>query len=346
MTDTKELEFRERRRQGIGGSDAAAVIGVDPYKDALTIYRQKIGELDSSADTRDTLRGRYLEPVAVQLYHEKTGRKLRRQPQRTHKAFPFVIGNVDRQIVDAEPGPGVLEVKCPKLQVFTRVKLKGLPIQYIVQMQHYLGVYGYKWGSFALFNADLWEMIHFDIAADPDFQATLFEAEARFWNEHVVRHVEPTTEVGPKIDLSALPAIDGTLVTRDDMEWGAAAQSLREAKALMETLEGLEADAKERLKALMGGYGAAEGYGLRVYWKAREGRRTFDRKLLEASRPLDPNVVWQILRTELTDVNADRLATLEKLIAANATLRLDAFEKQGQAFEEFRSYNVAPDRED
>src|SRR5689334_10096938 len=98
MTHAPQIDL-EARRLGIGGSDAAAIIGKSPFKTALQLYREKIGEAQEPPATPAILRGKYLEDVAVTIYCDMTGKKVRRQAQRTHPEYPFIIGNIDRQIL-------------------------------------------------------------------------------------------------------------------------------------------------------------------------------------------------------------------------------------------------------
>ena len=166
-----EAAWLEERKTGLGGTDAAAVLGVSPYKTAVEVWREKTGKDTTEAPvTAPMLRGKALEPLAADLYAEQTGRTLRRQPLRRHPNNRFMIANIDRQIMaDADRSTGALEIKVPGIRSFGNIKAHGLPENYIVQLMHYLYVADYSWGSFALFNAERWELIHFDLEADATF---------------------------------------------------------------------------------------------------------------------------------------------------------------------------------
>lgn len=312
MQDTVAPDFHEKRREGIGGSDAAAILGLDPWKTPLDIYNRKLDLVAPQPDTPDTLRGRHLESVAVELYATLTGRKLRKQPQRAHPDHSWMIGNVDRQILAGEgvagpaEGTGVLEVKCPRLFTFAKIKREGLPVQYVVQLQHYLAVYGYGWGSYAVFNADAWEMIYFDITRDEKVIDALIRGERHFWHENVLKRVLPAL---PKVTVKVeLPEVEGQLIVRSDDEWVKAAETMQQAAALRGTADDLEESAKTKLKELMGGYGAVEGGGIRVYWKRLAGRKTFDQK---------------------------------RLLAEHPEIKLEQYQRQGDPYEQFRAYPVS-----
>lgn len=344
----------EARKKGIGGSDAAAIIGKSPYATALDIYREKVGEAAPKETTPQMLRGKYLEETAVAIYCDLTGRRVRRQPQKVHKDFPFILGNIDRQVLaelgtdtGVTKGTGLVEVKCPGMRTFLRYDREGLPAHIIIQGQHYLGVTGYAWMDFIIFNADLWKLRHFTVERDDAFIEGLFEAERRFWTEHVEKRVPPPAlgmlhQALPEIEL---PEVDGEIVTREDPEFAAAAEMLQQAQRLVDDADLVKEQAIQRLKELVGGYGVFEGAGLRAYWKPQAGRKTFDRKALEGTRPLDRMKVLNALADYQDSVDADFLKSLSDALGA-CDVDFAAFDKVGKSFDTFRPYFLKPVPED
>lgn len=334
-------EWLEARRQGIGGSDVAAIAGLDPWTTPLMLFHEKLGLVPDQEPTPAMERGRRLETVAADLYHERTARTIRRQPLRKHREHEYMIGNVDRQIVWSgidevlktdvrrESGPGVLECKCPGLREYGRLQREGLKDYYILQMQHYLGVYGYKWGSFAILNTERWGFLTFDVEFDEQIWQQLVELEGRFWHDHILAKKPPIVPDNPLIKM---PEYAGDLVHRTDAEWHTAVGFLREAKDLKTTAAQLEKEAKERIQGLMGGFGVAEGAALRAYWREMAGRKSFDKKALERAKPLDPTK----LALALTDLGHTDL--VKELELVNLDLDLKQFDKQGKSFPEFRTY--------
>src|SRR5258705_288939 len=359
-TPEPRLEFEACRRLGIGGSDAAAIVGMSPYTTALDVYNDKLGLVPSKTPTQAMLRGRYLESVAVEIFCELTGKKVRRQPQRAHADFPFIIGNIDRQILarngdeDNLPahlnGTGLLEVKCPGVRTFLRYQREGLPAHIICQGQHYMGVYGYDWMSFVLFNADLWKLVHFEIARDDGFIEGLFEAERRFWTEHVQKQIPPPASGmlhATLPDLELPTTAPGEIVQRDDAEYAEAAENLATARQLLETAEAVEEQAIAHVKEIVGGPGVYEGANLRLYWKQQAGKESFDRKALEASRPLDALAVAAHINLAFENRphgGPDLLlkAILERLADDDCAVDFSKYDKVGKPFETFRPYFLKP----
>ena len=246
----RELWLQERKT-GIGGSDASVVLGVNPYKTIRELWLEKTGlAQDPEKESGPILRGRMLEPVAADQYAQKTGRKIRRQPMRRHPEHHFMIGNVDRQIlaVNGVASTGILEVKCPGLKSIAKVKAHGLPDYMTVQLMHYLAVYEYSWGSFALFNAENWDLIWFDLEADPALIATMIEREQEFWS-WVENEIEPPDTAGAKaVDI---PKIEGELTIINTEDWQRMASDLRDARELKEAAEALEDTAKTQIQERM-----------------------------------------------------------------------------------------------
>jgi putative phage-type endonuclease len=333
-----------QRRTYIGGSDAAAVLGVDPYRTPLDIYQVKIGEKEANPPNAAMKRGIVLEPIARRLYAELTGRKVRHLRQRIHPAYPFIGCLVDGEIVGGgdQRGRGVLEIKCPGVWAFAKIKREGLPLSYIVQMQHNLNVTGFRWGSFVLFSADLWELIHFDVARDEELLQAITLKEIDFWLNHVQVRVPPSpiTDTTPEL-MAALARAEGLagnakLIVRNDGEWAEGARMYLEAKEIAETGEHLLETAKERLKELMGEKGAVEGAALRCYWSDRDGRVTFDRKALERAKPLDREKVFGVVAALAAQLISPGPHVAEAFNGCE--LDLSTFEKRGKPYEDFRAY--------
>ena len=103
-------DWLEARHDGIGGSDAAAIIGVDPYKSALEVYADKLGLTDGKKDTEAMAWGRRLEPLVAEAYGEETGRDLIDHGVHFFQSdqHPFLRASIDREIISPV---GLLSIK-------------------------------------------------------------------------------------------------------------------------------------------------------------------------------------------------------------------------------------------
>ena len=65
-------EWLEFRREGIGGSDAAVVLGLNPFRSLLELYSDKLGLLPDKEDTELMRTGRDLEQYVASRFCEAT----------------------------------------------------------------------------------------------------------------------------------------------------------------------------------------------------------------------------------------------------------------------------------
>lgn len=271
-------EWRLARQSGLGGSDGSAVANINPFRTALEVYEEKIGELTPDNPSWRMEWGNIAEPVAADLYAKSTGREIRRQPLRRNAEHDFLIANVDRQILIGGDvtATGCLEIKCPGIGAFSKMKAHGLPDYAVLQLQHYLGVLGYSWGSFAIFNPEYGPPIHFDMEADQELIGPLFEREIKFWTEHVIPRIPPPETVDDQP--LEIPEIEGELKVIDGDAWRQAAEELRAAVSLRKAAAELEDSAKGALKGLMEDQGldAVEIPDLaRMYYRMSTGRTSW-----------------------------------------------------------------------
>jgi putative phage-type endonuclease len=105
------------RRTGIGGSDAAAAVGLNPYMSPLELWLDKTGRDAGLAkpDPHDTTEpvywGTLLEPIVAAAYTQQTGNRVRKvNAVLQHPTIPFMLANLDREIVGV-PGVQILECK-------------------------------------------------------------------------------------------------------------------------------------------------------------------------------------------------------------------------------------------
>lgn len=281
------------RRSGLGGSDSPVVLGVSPFKTRKELWREKIGvdppkEINSPAIKR----GNSLESIVADLYAEVKGRKVEVVKQKLHHPlFHHIYAHIDRRIIDdKKAGPGVLEIKCPGAAVFGKCKREGLQPYYIIQLQHYLGVTGMKWGAFAVFSAEYWEIIEFDVFPDQELIRMIIQEDNKFWNQ-VLAKEEPQepeikAEIDEKMESLSVSEIANMEKINPDL-WAELVTRYHEAKMLKEegeaNLDLYESKIKEemaRVNAKM-----AEGAGARIYWKEQKGKLGLNKSLFEAERP-------------------------------------------------------------
>ena len=183
------------RMKGIGASDAAAVMGLSPYKGQVELWGEKTGKIKPAdlSENEAVQWGIRLEPAVADAYEGKTGKRLidlGRRTVITGRIAEFAIATLDR-VIDVPENPGVLEIKTTGSERQSAWE-NGPPLQYQVQVQHQLMVTGLAWGEFAvLFGGQKFGIIRAE--RNEAFIALLLDKEAQFWDK-VQRDIPPDPE--------------------------------------------------------------------------------------------------------------------------------------------------------
>ena len=190
-------EWLERRRTGLGGSDAAAVLGLSAWKSPLALWAEKSGLVEEpNLDELEWIEwGRVLEEPIAAKYVRVTGRKLidhGRHALRVSAERPWMHCTIDREIVPIdERGPGDLSIKNAGAYK-ARDWEEEPPLPYQVQIMHELAVTGMQWASFAVLIGG--NRFHWcDLGRNERFISYLIEKEEEFW-DRVTRGEPPAAD--------------------------------------------------------------------------------------------------------------------------------------------------------
>lgn len=179
VNDIDNTEWLELRKIGIGGSDAAAIAGLNPWKSPFSVYLEKTSDGVKEIPDNERMRvGRDLEDYVARRFEEATGKKVRRNNfMLQSEEYPFMTANVDREVVGEN---AVLE--CKTTSSYNRKEWEeGIPIHYHMQVLHYMLVGGYNKGYIACLignEAFIWH----EVERDEETLKYLIEIESRFWD--------------------------------------------------------------------------------------------------------------------------------------------------------------------
>lgn len=285
------LEQKAMRSKGIGGSDAAVVVGLSPFKTPYQLYLEKRGE--APEDEEETLAmelGTLLEEPVAQLYCKRTKREIRRQPLAFHNEHPFMLANIDRQILKDPRGPGILEVKTTNEWSGRAIHgVEDIPDHYYLQAQHYLAVYDYAWASVAIL-IGLGRFVWFDVERNDAVIAELICQEGEFWERVQTGNAPPvdgSARTGELIK-RMYPRDTGKVLTIEAPELIRAAKDMAEAKAQVKREEALITASENVLKSAIGDATEAilPGFG-KITWKTNKDgvKEWVDLDLLKADFP-------------------------------------------------------------
>lgn len=97
-------EWLALRSRYIGGSDAAAVVGLNAFSSPYSLWAEKTGKVPGFAGNLATEVGTYLEEFVAQKFAQETGKKVRKCNQSfLNSQYPFAIANIDRKIAAGQP---------------------------------------------------------------------------------------------------------------------------------------------------------------------------------------------------------------------------------------------------
>ena len=152
MTEEDWQAYREKQK-GIGGSDVATILGLNPYKSLFTLWLEKTGQIEPPVLNNEYIEwGNILEPVIREKFAKETGFEVEENHWvMLHDQHDFMVANVDGEVTDPQFAgkKGVLEIKTAGERMRDQWE-NGPPNHYMLQLQHYLAVLDYSYGYVAV----------------------------------------------------------------------------------------------------------------------------------------------------------------------------------------------------
>lgn len=290
-------EWLELRKGYIGGSDAAAVIGLNAYASPYSVWADKLGKLPEKEDSEAMRLGRDLEEYVAQRFTEKSGKKVRKCNYIlvNHK-YPFAHANVDRLIVGDDEG---LECKTTSVLNLKSFKNGEFPDNYYCQCVHYLAVSerkrwyvavlvlgkGFYIYQMTRIKDDIYpEWCESSLYVDDNEIAALMGAEEEFW--HYVETKTPPPVDGTESSSKAITALypESNETTIDLFPIGNTLMAYNAVCAQIKTLEADKEALANEVKTYMKEAQGGENDKFRVSWKSST-RQTFDSKAFAKDHP-------------------------------------------------------------
>ncbi len=279
-------EQREARRQGIGGSDAAALLGLSKWQTPLSVYLEKIGEGDDEdLSANDCIHfGNILEPIVADEYARRTGKEVFIEPDALiHPQYDWMRANIDRRIKGED---AVLECKTAGTFVkdqWGEEASDNIPDAYLMQCAHYAAVCDVSRVDIAVLIGGQ-EFRIYTYQRNKALEEKLIERERHFWHEHVLKRVPPPP---------ANPAEAMQLWPREKVETSIAAPeiletiaTLRNTKQQIKVLQGKVGELQTKIVSQMQEAGMlidSAGHKLAT-WKAQKANR-FDSTTFKQKEP-------------------------------------------------------------
>lgn len=282
-------EWLEHRKSGIGSSEVATILGLNPWETPYQLWRRKMGLDAPKAENFAMKAGHYLEDAVSLFWHDETGREIIKR-----SAGDWLIRSNERPYMQVSPdrtywlsgmtrnedNKGILECKTTQM----KIDPEDLPKHWFCQVIYQLGVAGYTQGSLAWLSSGR-DFGYQDINFTPDFYGWIVEEVSKFWQDNIIGQVEPDAQDVEDVLLKYNRHTNGKIIEISDEIFTA----VGDLKALKEQIAQLD-EQKEALEAKIKlGFGDAEAisYGGQTIatWKAPKASEKFDAKRFQAEHP-------------------------------------------------------------
>jgi putative phage-type endonuclease len=184
-------EWLRERKNYIGGTDLASIVGLSPYRTALDVYLDKTSDNITEESSPAMRWGNLLEDVVAKEYAKVTGYNLEIEPNVLyHHEYKFLGANIDRW---ADNKKHVLECKTAG---FTRGKEWGeegtdqIPESYLVQVAFYAVICDVPKVDIAVLIGGQNFRIY-TYARNRELEDKLIKIACNFWYNHIEKRIPP-----------------------------------------------------------------------------------------------------------------------------------------------------------
>lgn len=202
LVDTSNLEREEWlnwRRKGIGGSDAATIIGVSPFATARDLYYDKLNIVSYDDEENNWVQkeiGHLLEDLVAKIFSKKTGYPVYQVKKMFyHPHYPYMLADVDYFVRLPDGQTAILEIKTTNYNATGNWWLEGkesVPVNYEIQGRHYMAVTNIdKVYYCCLYGNTEEEVIIRSIDRDQGYEELIITLEGDFWENNVLAQVPP-----------------------------------------------------------------------------------------------------------------------------------------------------------
>jgi putative phage-type endonuclease len=288
LASTENMDYAEwlgLRKKGIGGSDASVICGVNRWKSPVELWMEKTNKLPYQEAGEAAYWGTQLESLVRNEFTKRTGIEVIEAKQLLQSEdYPFMLANLDGICEHTNFGKCVFEAKTSSAYRESEWR-EAIPDEYVLQVQHYLSVTGYKGCYVAVLiggNSFRWKFIE----RDEELIEMLIQLEAEFW-DCVQSDVPPSldgSEASVKFLLQRFP----DSVPESKIELPANATELirqyDEACEQLKQIEEQKQEAENLLKQMLGDNETGIAGDRVITWKSVSQER-FDNKTLKAEHP-------------------------------------------------------------
>lgn len=285
---SSDEEWREFRKNGIGGSDVAAIMGISPYRTALDVWLEKTGRKEP-ADLSDNEAVYWGTVNEANVANRFAADHPEFEVSRVNATLVLnedrvLMANLDRAVVDDSGEPAVLEIKTASAYKASEWA-DGVPDYYLTQVTHYLLVTGWRRAFVAVLIGGN-DYREYEVKRDEQDIEAVKNACDTFWNDFVEKRVMPEVVGDDMPRLTSLHASHtDEFVTPDDCsEIDLLISDYKEALEREKAAQSQKRDAQAKLCKIIGDNKGLVTDVARVTWSRGESAR-FDGKRFKEEHP-------------------------------------------------------------
>ena len=290
--DLSRDEWLEVRKTGIGSSDAAASVGLNPYQSQLELWMVKTGrgaalpQIDPNDDSTPMFWGSMLESFVAAHYTKKSGNRVRKiNAVLQHPEHAWMLANIDREVMGSSE-TSILECKTTGMNG-AKLWRDGVPEYVQLQVQHQLAVTSKAAADVAVLVCGN-EYRCYRIERDNALIARLIELEKKFWH-YVETDTPPPADGSDSADLALrclYPKDTGvTIDLTHDTDLSAAFADLVIVRDEIANREKFESELKQKIQQRMADASKAVFESGEVSWKRSKDGVVLDTVKLLANQP-------------------------------------------------------------
>jgi putative phage-type endonuclease len=275
-------ERLEQRRQTLGASEIAAVVGLNPHRSALDVYFEKVGVAVPFQGNEFTEWGLRLEDKIADAYAERMKVTLVRSDTVISATDDWMSATPDRIVSHPDPEVGIYGLECKNKGARQAVKFGEsgtdfIPNDIAAQCHWSMMVTGLRmWDVAVLFGGN--EFRAFRLHYDAEIAAAFQEQGYDFWHNRVLKGIEPDidgSEAWSQHIKSKFSRYSEELREASPAEAGLI-KDLRKTREMIKRFETDELLIVNRLKDAIGETAGIVSLAGRVTWKRPKPSRTVD----------------------------------------------------------------------
>lgn len=286
------------RRKALGGSDMGAVLGLNQYRSAITVWADKLGLIQEQEDNEAMRIGRDLEGYVASRFEEASGLRVQKYNYLLRDSANHLSANIDRRVVGEPAG-----LECKTASALSEGRYKGgeFPASYYAQCVTYLAVTGWaRWYLCAIVlgrgcyiylmttdpNDTCPDWCESMVYVSPEELQAVRDSARGWWETYIIGNTMPPTDGSPSTTATLGELYSGAN-DPDKADLSGRVPDVAMYLSLKEQASALagQADAiKQSIMVDMGNKSKAICPGYSISW-ASQTRTTLDRKALAKDHP-------------------------------------------------------------